>query len=214
MTTGTKRSETGRKARGRPQLVHSDQVLIVARKMLSERNAASFSVRRLADLLDLAPATLYGRFGTKNELLAQAYLQRLKELRLQFRSHPEASERSLEQLLRLMSEPLSDLRLDFAVRFEIEGGPVHGVRSATWRQLRTAYLGLVHEVHRIVRDAALRQGHDLVGGSVAERLLWSLLSSGTSDRNAQVFGHKNASYFRFMARTIVLALSPEHLGRT
>lgn len=194
--------------RGRPQLVGSDQVLMAARRMLSQRSAATFSIRRLADELSVAPATLFLRFGTKNELLAQAYLQHVQEMRIQFRQMPDPDRQTLEDLIQLLSGPLSDLRLDFAVRFEIEGGPVHGVRSSTWRSLRDEYLKLVRQVHSMIRAAARREGHDLIGGSLAERLVWSLLSAGTSDRNAQVYGHKNSTYFRFLARAIIASLQP------
>lgn len=211
MLDGKSRPQKAQRQRGRPPLVQSDQVLVAARKILSERSAATFSIRRLAADLSVAPATLYARFGTKNELLAQAYLHRIRELRGEFSSVPGLETRSLDELLMFLSAPLYDLRLDFAVRFEIEGGPAHGVRSSTWRTLRRQYLLLVHQVHAVISRAAEREGHRLQGGSLAERLLWSLLSSGTSDRNAQVYGHRNDSYFRFLARAIVAALDT---GRT
>jgi AcrR family transcriptional regulator len=200
--------------RGRPQLVQSDQVLAAARKLLSERSAATFSIRRLADELSVAPATLYARFGTKNELLAQAYVQRLEELRAEFSALPAPEQQSLGDLLHLLSAPLHDLRLDFALRFEIEGSPAHGVRSTTWRTLRREYLRLVHQVYTMISQAAQQEGWHLQGGSLAERLLWSLLSSGTSDRNAQVYGHKNVSYFRFMAQAITASLGTPAAGVT
>lgn len=207
---------SGRRGRGRPPLVGSDEVLMAARKMLSERSAATFSVRRLAEALSVTPGAIYARFGTKNELLAQAYLQRLKELNDRFRSRSGEDDASVEDLLRLLSGPLSDLRADFSLRFEMEGGPVHGVRSATWDGLRREYLTLVHRVYGQIRRAAARDGHSLATGTLAERLVWSLLSSGTSERNAEVFGHRNSSYFRFMARCLVDALGgrDEHSGKS
>lgn len=196
-----------RRGRGRPQAVASDVALTTARRMLVEQSAASFSIRRLADALSVTPGVLYARFGTRNELLAQAYLQGLRELNVQLRTVGSAEAESLEDLLRDLSVPLSRLRTDFAVRFEVEGGPAHGVRSSTWRELRQEYLKLIRRVYALIRRAAAAQGHHLMGGSLAERLVWSLLSSGTSDRNAAVYGHRNSAYFRFLAQSMVAALS-------
>lgn len=197
-----------RKGRGRPQAVTSEEVLDAARKMLSEKSAASFSIRRLADSLSVTPGVLHARFGTKNELLARVYLSRLQELHQQFLRRPEGGG-TLEELLRDLSLPLSDLREDFALRFEVEGGPAQGVSSTTWKELREAYLKLVHRVYLLIGRAAAAEGHALIGGSLAERLAWSLLSSGTSERNARVYGHRNAAYFRFLARSVVAALGAD-----
>lgn len=179
---------------------------MAARKLLTEHSAASFTIRRLAASLSVTPGAIYARFGTKNELLAQAYLQRLRELNDQFRTHPAPESGSLEDLLQTLSGPLTDLRTDFALRFEMEGGPAHGVRSTTWDQLRREYLRLVHRVYGLIRAAAESPGHRLIGGTLAERLVWSLLSSGTTERNAAVYGHRNQTYFRFLARSLVSAL--------
>ena len=184
----------------------TEAVLTATRRYLSEHSAASLNIRGLADGLNVAPATIYARFGTKNELLAQAYLQHLRELDIELQEAKALEHESLEQLLCDLSEPMSGLRRDFAVQFEIEGGPARGVRSATWIDLREAYRAVVRRVYGLIRDAAARQGHHLAGGTLAERLVWSLLSSGSRDRNAPVWGHRNDSYFRFLAKTIVVAL--------
>lgn len=201
MTTGERRG------RGRPPLVEPDDVVLAARKMLSGQSAASFSVRRLAVALSVTPGTIYARFGTKNELLAQAYLHRIAELAGELGSGTDLADLPLEELLGRLGPRLSGLRADFAVRFELEGGPAQGVRSETWRKLRRSYLQLVSRVYRLIRAASAREGHDLVGGTLAERFVWSVLSSGISERNARVFGHGNATYYRFLANSIVAALS-------
>ncbi len=184
----------------------SDSVLEAARKLLSEETAATFSLRKLAAVLGVSPGVLHARFGTKNELLAHVYLQRLRELGRSFRAG-DLDALELEDLLRALSVPLSDLRTEFAVRFEIEGAPAQGVRSSTWQSLRDEYLVVIRRVYGLVQGAAARQGTTLIGGRLAERLIWSLLSGGTSDRNARVFGHRNSSYFRFLARSILTALA-------
>lgn len=179
-------------------------MITTARRVLSEGTAADFSIRRLAEMLEVAPATLFARFGTKQEVLALAYLHELLEAEEKFQAIE--GDLTFDEILHIVAPTLSALRTDFALRFEIEGGPMPGVRSETWDALGEAHRTLVRTVWLLLRDASARDGLSLMGGSLAERLVWSLLSSGTDERNAVVYGHQNSSYFRFLAKAIKTAL--------
>jgi hypothetical protein len=141
----------------------------------------------------------------RQELLAQAYIERLVELDAELRAR--LSRGGLATVLGKLSGPLTQLRTDFAVRFEFEGAPARGVRPETWQAMRIAFRQLIATVYALVAAAARRDGVELVSGTFAERIVWSALATGASERNADVFGHSNASYFRFLAGALSAALA-------
>ena len=55
----------------------NEAILDATRAMLNEVVFADFSVRELAKALGVVPGTIYARFGTKDELLVQLYIQTL-----------------------------------------------------------------------------------------------------------------------------------------
>lgn len=192
---------------GRPQSVSTEEMLAEARRQVSDVGVSEFSVRELAKALGLVPGTIHARFGNKQELLALLYLQRISQAQELLANLPSKALSDVSALLEATSPDLSLLRREFVLHFEGNGGARPGLHSATWDALKVSFRGLSDRLYERFRDAAGNEGVSVIGGSQAKRFLWTLVSTMDSQRSAVAFDHADANYRRFVARSLLSALS-------
>jgi AcrR family transcriptional regulator len=194
---------------GRPQSVSTPQMLAEARSLVERVGVAEFSVRELAKSLGLVPGTIHARFGNKHELIALLYLQRVEMAQVLIAELPAEATRDVASLLEALSPHLSILRREFVLHFEGDGRSVPRLRNATWDSLRISFRALVERIYERFREAAANEGVRLIGGTQAKRLVWTLASTMDSARSAMAFEHADASYRRFVARSMLAALAAD-----
>jgi AcrR family transcriptional regulator len=182
-------------------------MLAEARRQVSEVGVSEFSVRELAKALGLVPGTIHARFGNKQELLALLYMQRISHAQELMASLPAKALTDVSSLLEATSPDLSLLRREFVLHFEGNGGARPRLHAATWDSLKDSFKGLSDQLYDRFRDAAGNEGVTVVGGSQAKRFLWTLVSTMDSQRSAVAFDHADANYRRFVARSLLSALS-------
>jgi AcrR family transcriptional regulator len=187
--------------------VSSEAILAEARRLVSTTGVAGFSVRELAKALGIVPGTIHARFGNKHELLAALYLQRI-DLAVQVLDDlPASATGDVSSLLDAVAPSLSTLRREFVLHFE--GDRISGphLRPETWAALQTSFGGLSDRVYRRFRAAAEAEGVQVIDGSRARRLVWTAASTLDSPRGSMAFNHADASYRRFVAASILRALT-------
>jgi AcrR family transcriptional regulator len=193
---------------GRPPLVSTEEMLAEAATRVSEVGASEFSIRELAKALNLVPGTIHARFGTKQELLAVLYLQRIAKAQEMLADLPGKALTDVACLLEATSPDLSMLRREFVLHFEGNGKARRPrLQAATWDALKVSFRELLDQFYDCFRDAAANEGVTVVGGTQAKRLLWTLASTVDSQRSALAFGHTDLNYRRFVGRTLLSALS-------
>jgi AcrR family transcriptional regulator len=194
---------------GRPQSVSTPVMLAEARSLVERVGVAEFSVRELAKSLGLVPGTIHARFGNKHELIALLYLQRVEVAQVMIAELGEDATRDVASLLEALSPHLSILRREFVLHFEGDGRSIPRLRAATWESLRTSFRPLVDRIYERFREAAANEGVRLIGGTQAKRLVWTLASTMDSARSSMAFEHADASYRRFVARSLLAALDAD-----
>lgn len=192
---------------GRPQSVSTPEMLAEARRLVDTEGAAGFSVRELAKALGLVPGTIHARFGNKHELLALLYLQRIDAAENILANLPAAALKDVSSLLDELSPHLSTLRREFVLHFEGDGRSIPPLHADTWTSLKTSFRVLVERLYDRFREAAANEGVRLIGGTQAKRLTWTLASTMDSARSSVAFAHEDASYRRFVARSLLAALA-------
>lgn len=194
---------------GRPQSVSTPQMLAEARSLVERVGVAEFSVRELAKSLGLVPGTIHARFGNKHELIALLYLQRVEMAKVLIAELPPEATHDVAALLEALSPHLSILRREFVLHFEGDGRSIPRLRGTTWDSLKTSFRVLVERIYERFREAAANEGVRLIGGTQAKRLVWTLASTMDSARSSVAFEHADASYRRFVARSLLAALAAD-----
>jgi AcrR family transcriptional regulator len=174
--------------------------------MLSEVPFHDFSVRELAKSLDVVPGTIYARFGTKDELLVQLYIQTLDRVSDLLDAFVVTPEVVVVDVVRAIAPTVGKLHRDFGTYFDAYPRGRESVQDATWGRLQSRFQRLSRKLHATVSAAAANEGVTLVGGTLAERLVWTLVTSVSRQRTATAYGHRNASYERFVAQSLLTAL--------
>jgi AcrR family transcriptional regulator len=192
---------------GRPQSVTTPQMLAEARRLVEAVGVADFSVRELAKALGLVPGTIHARFGNKHELLALLYLQRVDMAEVMLAELTPPVLKDVAALLEELSPSLSTLRREFVLHFEGDGHSIPPLSAETWNALKTSFRVLVEQIYERFREAAANEGVRLIGGTQARRLVWTLASTMDSARSSVAFEHADASYRRFVARSLLAALA-------
>ncbi len=122
-------------------------------------------------------------------------------------SLPPKALADVSALLEATSPDLSLLRREFVLHFEGNGKAHPRLQAATWDALKLSFRGLSDRLYDRFRDAAANEGIAVIGGTQAKRLLWTLTSTMDSQRSAVAFDHGDANYRRFVARSLLSALS-------
>jgi AcrR family transcriptional regulator len=187
-------------------VISDETILAAAGHLLDAKSWFAFSVRELAKQLGLAPGTIYARFGNKDELVAKVYLARIDEACAFMDSLAGDATRSMPQLLATVAPTVARLRRDFELQFERPETHESHVQAATWDELQSHFRRLTGKLHGRVCEAAAKEGIALTSGSQAERFVWAMLASCGTGRTAFAFGHRNESYYRFVAHSLLMAL--------
>jgi AcrR family transcriptional regulator len=177
--------------------------------MLTEVPFADFSVRELAKSLGVVPGTIYARFGTKDELLVQLYIQTLDHVSDRLDAFAVTPEVTVADAVRAIAPTVGKLQRDFGTYFDAYPQGRESVQDATWGRLQSRFQRLSRKLHATVSAAAANEGVTLTGGTLAERLLWTLVTSVSRQRTATAYGHRNPSYERFVAQSLLTALRAE-----
>lgn len=190
----------------------NEAILDATRAMLTEVPFQDFSVRELAKSLGVVPGTIYARFGTKDELLVQLYIQtmdRVSDLLDEIVVTPEVT---VADAVRIIAPTVGKLQRDFGTYFDAYPQGRESVQSATWGRLQSRFQRMSRKLHNTISAAAANEGVRLTGGTLAERMLWTLVTSVSRQRTATAYGHRNVSYERFVAQALVTALraDPPH----
>ena len=202
--------EPGRSGRaGRPRSVPSEVILSEARRQVDAVGVNEFSVRELAKAVGLVPGTILARFGNRDELLAELYLQRIVHVERLLDDPGGEATKDVASFLRVLSPPLSQLRYEFVMHIERDGIARPHLTPETWERLRTSFARLSVRLHACFRQAAEAEGVKVVGGSQARRLVWTVASTIDSGRTALAFSHADASYRRFAGRVLLDALAAD-----
>jgi AcrR family transcriptional regulator len=175
--------------------------------MLAEVPFHDFSVRELAKALGVVPGTIYARFGTKDELLVQLYIQTLDGVSDMLDGFEVTPAVTVVDAVRAIAPSVGRLQRDFGTYFDAYPQGRESVREATWGRLQSRFQRMSRKLHATISAAAANEGVTLVSGSLAERLMWTLVTSVSRQRTATAYGHRNANYERFVAQSLVTALA-------
>jgi AcrR family transcriptional regulator len=192
--------------------VTNEAILDATRAMLTEVPFADFSVRELAKALGVVPGTIYARFGTKDELLVQLYIQTLDQVSDMLDEYEVTPEVRVVDAVRAIAPSVGRLQRDFGTYFDAYPQGRESVREATWAKLQSRFQRLSRKLHATISAAAAHEGVKLASGSLAERLMWTLVTSVSRQRTATAYGHRNVNYERFVAQSLLTALRAD--GRT
>jgi AcrR family transcriptional regulator len=189
---------------GRPQLVSSDEILAQARRMVSAVGVDDFSVRELAKSLGLVPGTIHARFGNRDELLAQLYIQRLHSCRLIIEAARPAD---VLDYLEVLSQHLPALRREFILHFERDRVTGPNLSVETWSALKAAFTQLSSVVYQRFSEAAAAESVAVLSGPAAQRLVWTVASALDWVRYEDAFSYREDEYRRFVAHTLLTSLA-------
>jgi AcrR family transcriptional regulator len=180
--------------------------------MLADVPFADFSVRELAKTLGVVPGTIYARFGTKDELLVQLYIQTLDRVSDRLDAFAVTPEVTVVDAVAEIAPTVGKLQRDFGTYFDAFPQGRESVQQATWARLQSRFQRLSRKLHTTVSAAAANEGVTLVRGTLAERLMWTLVTSVSRQRTATAYGHRNVSYERFVAQALLTALRADGGG--
>jgi AcrR family transcriptional regulator len=174
--------------------------------MLTEVPFQDFSVRELAKSLGVVPGTIYARFGTKDELLVQLYIQTMDGVADFVDAFDVTPEVTVVEAVRAIAPTVGKLQRDFGTYFDAYPQGRESVQPATWGRLQSRFQRLSRKLHATISAAAANEGVTLTGGTLAERLLWTMVTSVSRQRTATAYGHRNVNYERFVAQALLTAL--------
>jgi AcrR family transcriptional regulator len=198
---------TERSSANRGRTIDNDEVIEAARVMLLSVNVGEFSVRELAKSMGLVPGTIYARFGTKDELLAQLYLARLEAMMRRVDAIDPQQITTMDGLVAELAPEVGKLRHEFEIHFMRDAAPKPAVRDETWGVLQERFRVLSRKLYAQVRRVAANEGVTVVTGSVARRYVWAALASVPIGQSDVAYRHRNSSYRRFVSRSLLAALA-------
>ena len=174
--------------------------------MLAEVPFHDFSVRELAKGLGVVPGTIYARFGTKDELLVQLYIQTMDRVSDLLDDVVVTPEVTVVDAIRAIAPTVGKLQRDFGTYFDAYPQGRESVQEGTWGRLQSSFQRMSRKLHATINAAAANEGVTLAGGTLSERLLWTLVTSVSRQRTATAYGHRNVNYERFVAQALLTAL--------
>lgn len=197
---------TAARTGNRGRSIDNEEILEAARVMLQSVDVADFSVRELAKSLGMVPGTIYARFGTKDELLAQLYRARIDAMIVEVDAIDPAKVVTMRDLVDHLALDVWAMRHEFETRFTRDLPPP-AVRTETWRELLQRFSVLSVRVYAQAQRCAGNEGHMLVGGAAARRFFWSALSSVSVLQSDIAYRHRNSTYRRFVGQALLRALT-------
>jgi AcrR family transcriptional regulator len=190
----------------RSRAIDNEEIIEAARVMLLSVDVADFSVRELAKTLGVVPGTIYARFGTKDELLAQLYSSRISAMIAEVDAIDPTKVVTMRDLVDHLALDVWTMRHEFETRFTRDLPPP-AVQSDTWRLLLSRFAVLSNRVYAQAQRVAANEGVTLVGGAAARRFFWSALSSVSILQSDFAYRQRNNTYRRFVVQALLGALA-------
>jgi AcrR family transcriptional regulator len=186
--------------------VTNEAILAATQAMLVDVPFVDFSVRELAKVLGVVPGTIYARFGTKDELLVQLYIQKIDGVSDFLDELEVTAAVTVLDAVRAIAPVVGKLQRDFGTHFDAYPQGRGSVQDTTWDTLQSRFQRMSRKLHATVSAAAVNEGVAVSSGTLAERLMWTLVTSVSRQRTATAYGHRNANYERFVAQALLTAL--------
>lgn len=174
-------------------------ILDAARTRIAESGYVSLNMRDLAAAAGISPATLYSYFATKEELFATLYAAAIRTHTETFRPVAEA-DLGLEALLVRVIEHHLELYRTYSRHFSLwsELRMPDSFPKELILDLRTVTKEHNHLLMQAIRDAAAREGREIVDERLVPSFLWSVLN-GLGDH----FTSERRALDRFPAKRLV-----------
>lgn len=170
-TTGGAGAESGDTPRNRRQEETFRKVLTAGIQMLRESSYADLTVRAVAARAKVAPATAYTYFSSKNHLIAEVYLDLMKQVPY-FTDVNEPMPVRVEQALRAMALTVAD-------EPEVAAACTTALLTGTDPTVRKVCDRIGGEIHRRIRSAVGPDADPRVVSALEMTFFGALVNAGS-----------------------------------
>lgn len=192
-------------------------ILEAARDRIAEGGYLSLNMRDLAAGAGVSPGTLYSYFATKEELFATLYAEAIRAYTEAFAPVADAGLGLVDLLREIIGRHLDLYRtygrhftLWSAMRHDPETGAAAGFPHELILELRAATQEHGRQQMQAIRDAAARDGREVVDEKLVPSFLWSMLNGladhVTSERRT-LDPFPAERLIRFSAERLALAIT-------
>lgn len=169
--TGTSETDPGEPTRNRRQEETFRKVLAAGVEMLRESSYADLTVRAVAARAKVAPATAYTYFSSKNHLIAEVYLDLMKQVPF-FTDVNEPMAARVEQALRSMALMVAD-------EPEVAAACTTALLTGTDPTVRRVRDRIGAEIHRRIRSAVGPDADPRVVSALEMTYFGALVNAGS-----------------------------------
>jgi AcrR family transcriptional regulator len=169
--TGTSETDPGEPTRNRRQEETFRKVLAAGLEMLRESSYADLTVRAVAARAKVAPATAYTYFSSKNHLIAEVYLDLMKQVPF-FTDVNEPMTARVEQALRSMALMVAD-------EPEVAAACTTALLTGTDPTVRRVRDRIGAEIHRRIRSAVGPDADPRVVSALEMTYFGALVNAGS-----------------------------------
>jgi AcrR family transcriptional regulator len=169
--TGTSETDPGEPARNRRQEETFRKVLAAGVEMLRESTYADLTVRAVAARAKVAPATAYTYFSSKNHLIAEVYLDLMKQVPY-FTDVNQPMPARVEQALRSMALTVAD-------EPEVAAACTTALLTGTDATVRRVRDRIGAEIHRRIRSAVGPDADPRVVSALEMTFFGALVNAGS-----------------------------------
>ncbi|HET7742292.1 MULTISPECIES: TetR/AcrR family transcriptional regulator [unclassified Mycolicibacterium] len=169
--TGTSETDPGEPTRNRRQEETFRKVLAAGVEMLRESSYADLTVRAVAARAKVAPATAYTYFSSKNHLIAEVYLDLMKQVPF-FTDVNEPMTARVEQALRSMALMVAD-------EPEVAAACTTALLTGTDPTVRRVRDRIGAEIHRRIRSAVGPDADPRVVSALEMTYFGALVNAGS-----------------------------------
>lgn len=169
--TGSASSESAETPRNRRQEETFRKVLTAGIEMLRESSYADLTVRAVAAKAKVAPATAYTYFSSKNHLIAEVYLDLIKQVPY-FTDVNEPMASRVEQALRAMALTVAD-------EPEVAAACTTALMSGSDPTVRRVRDRIGAEIHRRIRSAVGPDADPRIVSALEMTFFGALVNAGS-----------------------------------
>ena len=170
-TPGTSETDPGEPTRNRRQEETFRKVLAAGVEMLRESSYTDLTVRAVAARAKVAPATAYTYFSSKNHLIAEVYLDLMKQVPY-FTDVNEPMTARVEQALRSMALTVAD-------EPEVAAACTTALLTGTDPTVRRVRDRIGAEIHRRIRSAVGPDADARVVSALEMTFFGALVNAGS-----------------------------------
>jgi AcrR family transcriptional regulator len=170
-TPGTSETDPGEPTRNRRQEETFRKVLAAGVEMLRESSYTDLTVRAVAARAKVAPATAYTYFSSKNHLIAEVYLDLMKQVPY-FTDVNEPMTARVEQALRSMALTVAD-------EPEVAAACTTALLTGTDPTVRRVRDRIGAEIHRRIRSAVGPDADPRVVSALEMTFFGALVNAGS-----------------------------------